>query len=49
MSIGISWDTDRPSGDYVVDVLDCFGQTLALKDVSFQFLICIDNELHFCS
>ena len=34
VGIGINWDTDRPSAEYVMDLLDCLGKRLEVKDVS---------------
>lgn len=32
--IGINWDTDRPTTEYVMDLLACLGKRLYIKDVS---------------
>eukprot|EP00112_Aurelia_sp_Birch-Aquarium-sp1_P005691 Seg1646.11 transcript_id=Seg1646.11/GoldUCD/mRNA.D3Y31 product="Inactive ubiquitin carboxyl-terminal hydrolase 54" protein_id=Seg1646.11/GoldUCD/D3Y31 len=33
VGIGINWDTDRPSAEYVMDLLDCLGKRLEVKDL----------------
>ena len=33
VSVGIIWDTERPSMNYVTDVMDCIGESLYLGDL----------------
>ncbi|XP_033106798.1 uncharacterized protein LOC117108762 isoform X2 [Anneissia japonica] len=38
VSIGLVWDTDRPSVDHIMDVIKCLGTTLLLKDIFSKVL-----------
>ncbi|XP_071952535.1 uncharacterized protein [Antedon mediterranea] len=38
VSVGLVWDTDRPSVDHIMDVINCLGTTVMLKDIFYNVL-----------
>lgn len=39
VTVGIIWDTDSPSADYIVDTMDCMTERLYMSDVGFGFFV----------
>jgi len=39
VTLGIIWDTDSPSANYIADVMDCITENLYMIDVSFNLFL----------